>query len=232
MKARGKKRFGLRPRSLLSVLFLLVALSLYQYFLQGEVSWHREAIDGFLGNERAGWRLASGKAGELGERKEGTSPEEFDLGGRVVGVLDGDSILVLDASGTEHTIRLFGIDAPEKGQPFADTARSHLRQLLSNQTVGVVRQDTDQFGRTVGSVYLGDRHINLELVLGGYAWWFRRYAPHDRLLQEAEQQARGKGIGLWALPDPVAPWQWRRQFRSAALWTVLLPAKSTQLSLC
>jgi len=36
------------------------------------------------------------------------------LTGHVVGVTDGDTITVLDASKTQHKIRVAGIDAPEK----------------------------------------------------------------------------------------------------------------------
>ena len=39
--------------------------------------------------------------------------------GKVVGVMDGDTIEVLDATETPRRIRLEGIDAPEKAQPFS-----------------------------------------------------------------------------------------------------------------
>jgi endonuclease YncB( thermonuclease family) len=217
MKLPGTRLFGLRRRTALNIALLLVGLSLYQYFTEGQVSWHRTALSRFTTQENAAWRLAADKAEELGERKESASPSDFDITGRVVGVLDGDSILVLDRAEIQHTVRLFGIDAPEKGQPYADKARSHLRELLSGKTVGIVRQDEDQYGRVVGSVYAGKQLVNLSLVREGYAWWYRRFAPHDHQLQKAEEEARNKGVGLWALPNPVAPWDWRRsQFRSAA----------------
>jgi len=41
------------------------------------------------------------------------------LVGRVVGIADGDTLTLLDATNTQHKIRLAGIDSPEKGQPFA-----------------------------------------------------------------------------------------------------------------
>ncbi len=40
------------------------------------------------------------------------------LNGRVVKIVDGDTITVLDASNTQHRIRLQGIDAPERGQAY------------------------------------------------------------------------------------------------------------------
>ncbi len=44
------------------------------------------------------------------------------LTGKVVKVADGDSITVLDSTNTQHRIRLQGIDAPEKGQPYGNPA--------------------------------------------------------------------------------------------------------------
>lgn len=46
--------------------------------------------------------------------------------GRVVGVSDGDTITVLDAEQVTHKIRLSGIDAPEKVQPFGERAKRQL----------------------------------------------------------------------------------------------------------
>ncbi|CRI66822.1 hypothetical protein THIOKS13140005 [Thiocapsa sp. KS1] len=56
--------------------------------------------------------------------------------------------------------------------------------------------------------------VNLALVRAGYAWWYREYAgeqsPNDRRLYEAaEKAARRDGVGLWADPRPIAPWDWR-----------------------
>ena len=41
------------------------------------------------------------------------------ISGKVIGVMDGDTIEVLDATKTPRRIRLEGIDAPEKAQPFS-----------------------------------------------------------------------------------------------------------------
>jgi len=213
----GKLLSGKRPRTLLHLAILLGGLSLYQYATDGQITWHQNVLSRITGQDKAAWRVATESVEELGERREAANSEDYDVAGRVVGVLDGDSILVLDERGTQHTVRMFGIDAPEKGQPFADRARSHLRGLLSGQAVGVVVQDEDQYGRLVGTVYHQGNNVNLRLVELGHAWWYHRYAPHERQLQQAQETARDNAAGLWALPNPVAPWNWRRrEFRSAA----------------
>ncbi|MDH4040145.1 MAG: thermonuclease family protein, partial [Gammaproteobacteria bacterium] len=53
--------------------------------------------------------------------------------------------------------------------------------------------------------------INLAMVAAGHAWWYRYYAPDEHLLEAAEDKARAERLGLWAEPNPVPPWEWRRQ---------------------
>jgi endonuclease YncB( thermonuclease family) len=195
-----------------NVLLMLVALSLFQYLSSGEITWHRDLISSLT--EDAGWRKATDQVEKLGEHREGNPVPAFDIHGRVVGVLDGDSILVLDSAGHETTVRLFGIDAPEKGQPHADRARSALTARLRKQTVGVVVQDEDRYGRSVGTVYLKGDNINLAMVERGHAWWYRKYAPHERLLEVAERRARADALGLWSKSDPTPPWAWRARQRA------------------
>ncbi len=57
------------------------------------------------------------------------------LTGKVIKVADGDSITVLDSTNIQHRIRLQGIDAPERGQPFGNASRKHLATLVAGKTV-------------------------------------------------------------------------------------------------
>lgn len=210
-----------RLRPLRNVLLALAALSLFQYLTGGEITWHRAVLDklgGMAGSgntaPRSGWGKAVDTLERAGARREGSPPPDPDLAGRVTGVLDGDSIIVLDGSGDRQTIRLFGIDAPERGQPHAEASKRFLSGLLARQSVAVVVHGRDRYGRWTGTVYLGQRNVNLAMVEEGHAWWYRHYAPHDRLLEAAEAGARERRAGLWSGRDPVPPWEWRRvQFR-------------------
>ncbi|MEE1266296.1 MAG: thermonuclease family protein, partial [Akkermansia sp.] len=83
----------------------------------------------------------------------------FDLEGICVGVSDGDSLLLELPSGERVRIRLFGIDAPEKDQEFALTARKKLTRLVYGKTIRVEVQDIDKYGRYVGKVYAGARYV-------------------------------------------------------------------------
>ena len=143
----------------------------------------------------------------------GASSEVFQ--GTVVGVADGDTITLLHDRRPE-TIRLNGIDAPEKGQAFGERAKQFTAHLTFGQVVKVILRDQDRYGRTVADVHLPDgRSLNHEVVRGGYAWWFRRYSS-DASLAALESEARTARRGLWADAHPIAPWDWREARRQAA----------------
>lgn len=138
------------------------------------------------------------------------------IGGKVVGIADGDTITVLTAAKETVKVRLHGIDAPESGQPFGARAKQELSSLVYGKTVAVEIVDKDRYGRTVGRVKVGALLVNVEMVRRGFAWWFRDYAKNDADLEAAEASARGARRGLWADKAPVAPWEWRRDQKQAA----------------
>ena len=134
-----------------------------------------------------------------------------DFTGRVVGISDGDTIKVLH-NGKAEKIRLYGIDCPEKGQAFGTRAKQFTSELVFGKNVTIKDHGLDKYGRTVGDVILPDgRVLNRELVAAGLAWWYRRYAPHDGTLERLEEEARAKQRGLWADPNRVSPWCYRKR---------------------
>jgi endonuclease YncB( thermonuclease family) len=141
------------------------------------------------------------------------------LAGRVVGVYDGDTITLLDASQHQYKIRLAGIDAPESKQAFATRSKENLSEWVYGREVVVAWEKHDRYGRTLGVVLVDGHDVNLEQVRAGVAWWYRQYAkeqlPNDRRLYElAENEARAAKRGLWADTDPTPPWNFRRQRRN------------------
>ncbi|CAA0123690.1 Thermonuclease [Halioglobus japonicus] len=215
-KARPNKRF----RQLRKVLIVLALFSLVQYLSTGTVRWPvalyqkvTATLSEYASRPEAGWRRAAKSLEEIGAAREGESVTDFDLTGRVVRVADGDTVSILDSSNTQHKVRLYGIDTPERDQPYGKAAKKVLIQLIDDQPVGVVIVETDSYGRLVGTLYQNNRNINVAMVASGYAWWYQYYAPYEHALQTAEQQARAQRLGLWAEPNPVAPWDWRRNKR-------------------
>lgn len=147
-----------------------------------------------------------GKGGKLSE-----------LSGKVVGVSDGDTVDILIA-GRAVRIRLFGIDCPEKRQPFGAAAKKFTSSLVFGREVTVRVHDTDRYGRTVGEVVLSDgRSLNRELVQAGLAWWYRRYAPDEPELEKLEAEARAARKGLWGDKVPIKPWEFRALGRKSGV---------------
>jgi endonuclease YncB( thermonuclease family) len=149
------------------------------------------------------------------------SADAETVAGKVVGVADGDTVTVLDAVKVQHKIRLAGIDAPEKAQPFGQRSKENLSQLVFGKNVTVETGKIDRYGRTVGKVLIGGVDANLEQVRAGFAWHYKKYereqSAEDRTVYaRAEIDARGKRAGLWRDLSQVAPWDWRNCRRGKA----------------
>ena len=134
--------------------------------------------------------------------------------GKVVGIADGDTITMLRDK-EQVRIRLYGIDTPERRQAFGNKARQFTAKLVHGKVVEVEPVDVDRYGRTVGIVQIEDVILNKELVKAGLAWVYTRYC--DRPICERwrvlEQEAREAKRGLWVDPNPIPPWEFRRQKR-------------------
>jgi micrococcal nuclease len=137
-----------------------------------------------------------------------------DFEGKVIGVLDGDTIEVLHDYKPER-IRLYGVDCPEKGQAFGQKAKQATSSLLFGKDVRVVGHGRDKHRRTLGTVFQGEVNVNQELVKEGWCWWFSKYVPKDSVLKQFEQEAKKAKKGLWADPNPVPPWLYRRLDKGA-----------------
>lgn len=134
--------------------------------------------------------------------------------GRVVRVIDGDTLVALGSGNREERVRLAGIDCPERKQAYGTRAKEALLARVGGKPVSVQWWKRDRYGRVVGKVVDGQGDVNLALVRDGLCWWFRKYADEqsaaDQLLYEtAETSAREGRVGLWRDPVPVAPWEWR-----------------------
>jgi endonuclease YncB( thermonuclease family) len=155
------------------------------------------------------------------------------LFGRVVAIADGDTLKVLDASLREHRIRLLGIDAPERNQPWGQRSRQAISRLAFQQPVRVEWAKRDRFGRVLGNVWVAppdsdcrgqlqcptSLDVSLEQLRTGHAWWYRQFAKDQppaqrKLYEQAQSQARERRVGLWQQTDPQPPWEYRRHSKS------------------
>lgn len=144
------------------------------------------------------------QTGPTGQAQAGLEPK----------VLDGDTLQVT-LNGQRLTVRLYGIDAPEDKQPGGDICAAALRKLVAGQKLAVVPYGEDRYGRMVAVIYttaLGKVTVNQALLDSGHAWYFERYCATAGLCdswRQSEQRARQARRGIWAKPNPIAPWDWR-----------------------
>lgn len=131
--------------------------------------------------------------------------------GNVDKVVDSDTIHLLRQTGQIVRIELYGIDAPERGQPFGDAAARAVRGAVYRMEVRARSEASDKDGRHFFEVRVDDRVLNELLLRKGLAWWDREGAPHNDAYRRLEQRARAAGRGLWAQSTPVPPWLWREE---------------------
>lgn len=137
-----------------------------------------------------------------------------DLKGKVIRVLDGDTIEVLQVNNERTRIRLNGIDAPEKKQDFGQRSRQFLSDEIALQVVTIQGDETDRYGRLLGTVWLNGRDINAEQIRHGMAWAYRYHGKASNSAYLAmEKEARKQRKGLWIDPAAKEPWKWRMKNR-------------------
>lgn len=124
-------------------------------------------------------------------------------------VLDGDTIEILSNNHSER-IRLYGIDCPEMDQPFGDKAKQFTSSLIAGKNVSIKPIGIDQYGRTIGIVYVDGINVNRALVENGLAWVYRKYCKESFCSEwlVLEKEARDRKIGLWS-QEAIPPWKWR-----------------------
>ena len=135
----------------------------------------------------------------------------------VVDVLDGDTIVLAQTRYKTFPVRIYGVDAPERGnpranlapQPFSGAATRFTRELLLNRYVCLEIKGSDAFGRTLAKVVIGDRSVGHALVRNGLAWWAYEIVPRDAELERLHHAAREKRLGVWADTNAIPPWRWR-----------------------
>lgn len=134
----------------------------------------------------------------------------------VVGISDGDTITTRcpteDAAHPyeQVKVRLAGIDAPERKQPYGERSRQHLAELCFQQQANITPKTKDRYGRTVADVECRGQDAGQAQVQAGMAWYYVKYGKGYEHLQGLEYEARAARRGLWG-QEATPPWEWRKR---------------------
>ena len=137
--------------------------------------------------------------------------------GKVVEVASGDALIVLSGK-DQQRVRLAGVDAPSRGQPYASRSWQNLMQMAYGKEATLECRKADRDPRKVCKVKVQPfscstcgrtLDVGLAQIVAGAAWWHRQHASEqseeDRGRYESEElEACQRRRGLWALPDPVS----------------------------
>lgn len=125
-------------------------------------------------------------------------------------IFDGDTFKAKDQKGNIHTIRLFGIDAPEKTQEYGGVASEHLKSLILNKEIQITPVELGKYGREVCLVHTMDgKNINEAMLMSGMAHASGINHQFSKNYFRLQENARVNGIGLWHQDRPQDPDQYR-----------------------
>ncbi|XP_006645532.3 probable staphylococcal-like nuclease CAN1 [Oryza brachyantha] len=110
----------------------------------------------------------------------------------------------------KYRIRLRGIDAPESSMPYGREAKEELMTLVQGNRLKISVYGNDRYGRLVADVDCNGVFVQEHMLKKGLAW---HYIAYDQRLELArwENQAKASQMGLWSLPNPEKPWEWRKE---------------------
>jgi endonuclease YncB( thermonuclease family) len=126
------------------------------------------------------------------------------LVGTVVGVADGDTVTVLDADHQQHKIRVGGVDAPEKAQPYGQRSKQSMSALVFGKEVNVQWNKRDRYRRIVGKVMVAPSDCptcpktldaGLAQITMGLAWWYEKYAM-DQSAEDAGEEVAARPMSV------------------------------------
>ena len=143
-------------------------------------------------------------------KKPAPPPKPVVLTGTVSRIVDGDTLWLKTEGEDPVVIRLEGIDAPESCQVGGSEATAALNALALGHSVTVRVSAHDEFGRTVGKVFDGEKDIGDRMVRDGMAWSSRYQYDRGPYVAE-ERMALALKRGLHAPGGAIQPREFRKQ---------------------
>jgi micrococcal nuclease len=127
---------------------------------------------------------------------------------RVLKIIDGDTV---ELAGGDR-LRLIGIDCPEQGEPFYDSACIFLSKAALGKIVDAAfaGRRRDGYGRLLAYMYIDSLFINRDIIRNGYGYVYLfedNLSDRERIgqLLTAQEEAITDGRGIWSVshhPEP------------------------------
>ena len=101
---------------------------------------------------------------------------------KVVGIKDGDTVVILEKNNTQKTLRLAEVDCPESKQPFGKNAKQFTSSKIFGKQIIYQPIQKDRYGRTIAKVYFDNgKYLSEELIKNGLGWWYSKYSKNENL---------------------------------------------------
>ncbi len=125
---------------------------------------------------------------------------------KVVEVYDGNIIIISNNTFKERIVKLYGIECPEKSQPYGEKAKTYISNLIYKKKVEINLTSR-------GIDYIANKNISKKVLLEGLAW-VNPNCHKDLICEKFKKlqaEAKKKKIGLWKDKSPIPPWEWRKR---------------------
>lgn len=140
-----------------------------------------------------------------------TSGEEgIPLPVKLIRVVDGDTVVV-DHMGVQMKVRVYGIDSPEKDQPYGQESALRLHQICTSGQLMFIPVKGNTYDRSLAYMLVDGVDVGLKMMAEGLAWPADiQYKPPTKYLK-AHADARDGKHGLFIDANAVTPAAWRKQ---------------------
>ena len=129
---------------------------------------------------------------------------------KVIGIKDGDTIVVLLENKSQKTLRLAEVDCPESGQPYGKNAKDFTSQEVFGKNISFTETDQDRYGRTIAKVFYDNgKYLSEEIIRNGFGWFYFKYS-NNKKLEKLHYDAKEKKLGLWQDIKAISPYEWRQ----------------------
>ena len=133
-----------------------------------------------------------------------------DLQGKVVAVIDGNTLQIAYQNNQTHVVQLIGIDSPELSQAYGEESKKYLEKIALGKKVTVNIEGKDRRGNPLAVVMVnGKRDLRVDLLEEGLAWTSEKNPLPE--LEKCRTRAENKAMGLWKQDNPTPPWTYRRK---------------------